>query len=235
MRVTAVEGDEDHDATWLLGHTERIDFGPLYQDEGELWCQAAIEVPCRFLATNGDDPRQVRCTAWGYEAAVPLTRRVPEARQLGRDRFRIVDNKRLVTRRLDPPPPVAPTRRALPVVMTNPCAGAACRTSDNTQGDACCRDIHVDIKCSDRQPLLKALLSNRKSPYLCKPVDEEPGLLMVEIISACSFLADTGGCTLHGRHRDDGRPAKPLMCSAWPKKRTGLHPGCAFKSRKVPL
>ena len=83
--------------------------------------------------------------------------------------------------------------------------------------------------------MLEALICNRKSPYLCKPVRESAELIVVEIISACGFLKDAGGCDLHGRARADGRPAKPLMCSHWPAKRSGLHPGCAFRSRKVPL
>jgi hypothetical protein len=236
VRVTAIEGDEDHDATWLLGHTERIDFGPLYEDDDELWSEATIAVPCRYLASAGDDPKSVRCTAWGYEGQVAPLKRERAQRRLGRDRFQIVERKKMVSRHIPPPPPVVPSRRALPVVTTvNPCAGAACRTSDNLQGDACCRDIHVDIKCSTRQTLLESLIRTRKAPYLCKPIREDDDQIMVEIISACSFLRDEGGCDLHGRTRADGRPAKPLMCWAWPKKRTGLHPGCAFKSRKVPL
>ena len=28
--------------------------------------------------------------------------------------------------------------------------------------------------------------------------------------------------------RADGRPAKPDLCSEWPPKNQGLHPGCVF-------
>jgi hypothetical protein len=232
IRVAAIEGDEDHDATWLLGHTERIDFGPMFERDGELWCDASIHVPCRHLATGADD-RAVRCTAHGFAGRVAPAAHTPAPRRLGRDRFVIVDGKRLTTRKLDPP---AVPRRALPLAPTlNPCAGTPCRTSDNTQGDACCRDIQVDICCSEKQTMLEALICNRKSPYLCKPVRENADLIVVEVISACGFLKDEGGCDLHGRSRADERPAKPVMCSHWPDKRTGLHPGCAFKSRKVPL
>jgi len=121
------------------------------------------------------------------------------------------------------------------MVSVNPCAGAPCHTSDNKRGDACCRDVQVDICCTTKQTKLEALIRNRKAPYLCKPVREDDKSLVVEIISACGFLKETGGCDLHGRTRADGRPAKPIMCSHWPGKRTGLHGGCAFKSRKVPL
>ena len=39
-------------------------------------------------------------------------------------------------------------------------------------------------------------------------------------------------CTLHGRHRADGRTAKPDLCFEWPPKDKGLHPGCVFQGRK---
>jgi hypothetical protein len=66
--------------------------------------------------------------------------------------------------------------------------------------------------------------------------DEDEPILNVEILSACNYLLEDGlHCSLHGRQRADGRPAKPELCTTWPEKRTGLHPGCAFRSRKVPL
>lgn len=231
LRVAAIEGDEDHDATWLLGHTERIDFGAMFERDGELWCDARIHVPCRFLRT-GPDGRSASCAAHGFEGRVNPVRRTPAPRRLGRDRFTIVDGHKLAARRLDPP---AAPARALPLLSVNPCAGTPCRTSDNVRGDACCRDIQVDICCTPRQQMLEALIRNRKSPYLCKVVREEEHSVVVEMISACGYLKPDGGCDLHGRTRADGRPAKPLMCSHWPAKRSGLHPGCAFRSRKVPL
>src|SRR5690606_2798555 len=33
LRVAVLEGQEDHDATWMLGHTERIEFGRTYTDD----------------------------------------------------------------------------------------------------------------------------------------------------------------------------------------------------------
>lgn len=232
LRVAAIEGDEDHDATWLLGHTERIDFGPTFERDGEIWCDASIHVPCKYLAT-GDDGRSARCSAHGFAGKVAPVKHTPAPRRLGQDRFVIAEKRRLVARKLDPPP--AP-RRPLPIAaMVNPCAAAKCATSDNRRGDACCRDIQVDICCTRKQTTLEALIRSRKPPYLCKVVREEDQSVVVEIISACGFLKEGGGCDLHGRTRADGRPAKPLMCSHWPDKRTGLHPGCAFKSRRVPL
>ena len=232
VRVAAIEGDEDHDATWLLGHTERIDFGPMFTRDGELWSNARIHVPCRFL-TSGDAAGTSQCTALGHAGKLPASRRAPAARRLGSDRFTIVEKRRLVTRRLDPPPTPS---RALPIAPTaNPCATARCSTSDHRQGAACCRDIQLDILCSPRQTHLEALIRNRKAPLLCKTSREEDDRVVVEIISACGFLRDDSGCDLHGRTRADGRPAKPIMCSHWPAKRTGLHAGCAFKNRRLKL
>jgi hypothetical protein len=55
----------------------------------------------------------------------------------------------------------------------------------------------------------------------------------VEMISSCAYLADDGiACTLHGRVRSDGRPAKPDLCSEWPPKDQGLHPGCVFAPKR---
>ena len=228
--MAAIEGDEDHDATWLLGHTERIDFGPTFERDGELWCDARIHVPCKFLADTG---HAVTCTAHHFAGRVAPVKYLPPPRRLGRDRFVIADQHRLVARKLEPPPV---PRRALPIAATmNPCATARCTTSDHKRGDACCRDIQVDICCTKKQTMLEALIRNRKSPYLCKMSRERDESVVVEIISACGYLKDGGGCDLHGRTRADGRPAKPVMCSHWPDKRTGLHPGCAFKSRKVSL
>jgi hypothetical protein len=120
----------------------------------------------------------------------------------------------------------------------NPCAEAPCRTADGTRGAACCRDLQVEIQCREDEGVLEALLRNRKSPYLCKVEreDDDPEALTVEILSACGYLLEDGiHCALHGRSRADGRPAKPELCTQWPEKRTGLHPGCAFRSRRVPL
>jgi hypothetical protein len=230
LRVAAIEGDEDHDGTWLLGHTERIAFGQTFERDGELWCNASIHVPCRYLEDTG---AAVTCMAHGFAGRLAPVRHTPAPRRLARDRFAIVDDGKLVARKLDPPPV---PRRALPIAATtNPCADARCRTSDNKVGDACCRDIQVDICCTKKQTKLEALIRSRKAPYLCKVEREEDHAVVVEIISACGFLREGGGCDLHGRERADGRPAKPVMCSHWPGKRTGLHGGCAFKSRKVPL
>lgn len=239
MRVAVLEGQEDHDGTWLTGHVERIEFGKLWVEQDELWTAARVHVPCRHLQDRADGT--VRCRAHGFRGAVATPEREEQPRRLGGDRFRIMERRRLVTRTL-PAVPERRRRRSLPVHPVvpdaNPCASAPCRTSDNRRGAACCRDLQVEIRCTERQELLEALLRNRKAPYLCKVEreEEDAGVVNVEILSACGFLLDDGlHCGLHGRKRADGRPAKPTLCSEWPKKRTGLHPGCAFRNPRVPL
>jgi hypothetical protein len=234
MRVAALEGGEDHDATWLFGHTERLDFGATFEDDDELWVEATIHVPCRYLKEQGGSA--VRCGAYGYEGRVNHPRRLPAPRRLGGDTFRIVEKKRLVTRSLHAPARMLPVLEHDLAPDANPCATAPCRTADHTRKAACCRDLQVEIKCTEKEQRLEALLRTRKSPYLCKVEREDEGALNAEIISACSYLMEDGlHCDLHGRLRADGRPAKPLMCSHWPEKRTGLHPGCAFRNRRIPL
>ena len=150
-----------------------------------------------------------------------------QPRQLGRERFVIVDNRRATVRSLPPPP------RKLPVLSGgNPCALAACRTADNLRGAACCRDLQIEIMCTKRQRKLEALVRSRRSPYLCKVERAGDYSIEAEIISACGYLDDDGiGCALHNRRRSDGRPAKPDLCSEWPPRKQSLHPGCVFARR----
>jgi hypothetical protein len=215
----------DHEATWLLGHTERITFGDLWDDGGDLYADAVLHVPCRYLAAENG---HVRCRAHGFEGPTPRARaQPPQPRQLGGDRFRVVDGMRVTTRELQLP------RRHLPVLDgENPCATAACETADHTRGAACCRDLQIEIMCTRRQNRLEALVRARKSPYLCKVSRPGDFSLEAEIISACGYLGpNKTSCTLHGRERTDGRPAKPDLCSDWPPKGEGLHPGCVFRQR----
>ena len=234
LRIGSLEEGEtslDHEATWLLGHTQRIAFGAVWTGEGELYVDAVLHVPCRHLK---DVPGGgARCAAHGFTGRMPRAPlRLPQPRQLGSDRFQVVDRMKLTTRRL--PPPSAP--RTLPVLGSgggNPCEGVPCETSDHVRGAACCRDLQVEIMCTRRQKRLEALVRHRKSPYLCKVDREGEFSIDVEMISACSYL-EAGGvnCTLHGRHRADGRSAKPDLCFEWPPKGKGLHPGCVFRGRK---
>ena len=83
--------------------------------------------------------------------------------------------------------------------------------------------------CTREEKDLEALVRSRRPPYLCKIDRAGDFSLEVEMISACGYLGDDGiACTLHGRRRADGRPAKPDLCSEWPPKNKGLHPGCVF-------
>jgi len=170
-------GSADHEATWLLGHTERITFlGDLRRDGRDLFQEAVLHVPCKYLrrseasGLNGVGTGPESCGAHGYTRPVPR-RASPgpdpaEPRCFPGDRFRIVDRAQAVTRVL--PPPIRPPRE-LPIhAGSNPCVGAACRTADNTRGAACCRDLQVEIMCTPGQRRLEALVRSRQSPYLCK-------------------------------------------------------------------
>ncbi len=215
----------DHEATWLIGHTQQISFSEIWEDEGELYVEATLHVPCRYLRREGVT---AQCTAHGFEGALPRgANHSEQQRQIGRDRFLIVENRRWAVRKLQRP------ARSLPVLEAqNPCALAPCRTADNNRGAACCRDLQIEIMCTRRQRRLEALVRSRRSPYLCKVERAGDFSIEAEIISACGFLDEDGiACSLHGRSRADGRPAKPDLCSEWPGKNKGLHPGCVFAPR----
>jgi hypothetical protein len=223
----------DHEATWLLGHTEHITFGELWDDEGDLYVDAVLHVSCRYLsADNGT----ARCTAHGFRGRAPLPRRHEQPRQLGGDRFLVVDGMHEAVRAL----PFPSRSRMLPVVengaSANPCATARCTTADHKRGAACCRDLQVEIMCTRRQKHLEALVRARRSPYLCKVTRGGDYSIDAEMISACAYLEEGGvNCTLHGRGRADGRPAKPDLCSEWPSgtdEDQVLHPGCVFAKRR---
>ena len=232
LRVGSLaEGTEslDHEATWLLGHTQNITFLDLWESGGDLYTDAVLHVPCRFLRRAGGE---AKCTAFGYQGKLPGTRRAEQPRQLGGDWFRVVEKRRIAVRRFAPP---APAPRSLPVVSggVNPCAGAPCRTADNKQGAACCRDLQVEIMCTRKQRRLEALVRSRQSPYLCKIERGGDWSIDVEMISACGYLEPGSvNCSLHGRSRKDGRTAKPDLCFDWPPKRQTLHPGCVFERRR---
>ncbi|HET6796225.1 MAG TPA: hypothetical protein VFH40_03615 [Gemmatimonadales bacterium] len=231
LRVGALEEGTtslDHETTWLLGHTQHITFAEIWEDEGELYVNATLHVPCRYLRRNG---MVSECRAHGFSGPTPRGPvRVEQPRRLARDRFLIVENRRTAVRSLPP------QRRSLPIVSdNNPCALAPCRTADHTRGAACCRDLQIEIMCTRRQRRLEALVRSRQSPYLCKVERAGDFSIEAEMISSCGFLDDDGiGCALHGRFRADGRPAKPDLCSEWPEKKQGLHPGCVFARRGSP-
>jgi hypothetical protein len=219
----------DHEATWLLGHTAQITFGQLWAGDGDLYVDAVLHVPCRWLKEHGG---AAGCSLYGFTAPLPVPHRRRQPRQLGSDRFQVVDRQRAAVRRLPMAPP--PRTRALPVLQSaNPCAAAPCQTADHRRGAACCRDLQIEIMCTNDESRLEALVRSRRSPYLCKIERAGDFSLEAEMISACGYLDDDGvGCSLHGRVRRDGRPAKPDLCSEWPPKNRGLHPGCVFGPRR---
>lgn len=232
LRVGSLEeGDEslDHEATWLLGHTGNITFLRLWEGSGDLYADALLHVRCRYL--KNDEDGQAACSAHGFRSRAPADPRNAQPRQLGGERFRVVERRNLVSRRL----PAEPARsRSLPVVQgTNPCDGAPCRTADHTRGAACCRDLQVEIMCTPGEARLESLIRSRQSPYLCKIEREGAFSIGAEMISACGFLEHGGvNCTLHGRRRPDGRTAKPDLCFEWPPRGQILHPGCVFGKRR---
>jgi hypothetical protein len=213
----------DHEATWLLGHTAQVTFGELRIKGVDLLVPAVLHVTCRYLKEGMTG--EARCQVHGFEGPTPaVTAGADQPRQLGANRFQLIQDHKTVRKLLTLP------RRTLPVIQgDNPCATAPCRTADNRIGAACCRDLQVEIMCERENMELEALVRSRRSPYLCKVTREGDHSLDAEIISACGYLeAGTRNCSLHGRTRQDGRPAKPDLCSDWPPKGKGLHPGCVF-------
>ncbi len=201
----------DHEATWLLGHTERITFGEVWTGEGELYVDAVLHVPCRHLKGSADG--RSRCAAHGFEGRTPRAPRAAGAAEAagtgplpgggpdedGQPAF---------------PAPAAVASRCSRVASANPCEGAPCETSDHKRGAACCRDLQVEIMCTRKQLFLEALIRHRKSPYLCKVGREGDFSIDVEMISACGFIEDGRGglhppWTEPGRRAD--RQAGPLL------------------------
>lgn len=229
-------GFRDAAATWLLGHTQRITFGRPYVQDDALVTDATIHVRCKHLGetrgANGERPHAL-CTAHNFTGPLPrgtgpgaASRPTP---QPGNGSFRIFYHGRERTLDL----PLKRARRALPVVSNghNPCAGAPCRTADNTRGAACCRDLTLDVVLPDGEdPHLEALLRSRQSPYLCKVSRTNPTTVECEVISACGYLdpADGVSCVLHGRLLPNRRLAKPSICREWPDLDDDevAHPGC---------
>lgn len=216
----------DHESTWLLGHTQQISFAAPRKLGSDLVVDAVLHVRCRHLKP-GDPPGSARCAAHGHTGPMPpRTRGKLQPRRLGGDKFLIVSSQAMAALDLPFPP------RTLPVLELdgeNPCSIAPCETADHRRGSACCRDLQVEMMCRKGNSELESLIRSRQSPYLCKVSREAEDAIEAEMISACGYLDDAGeNCTLHGRHRPDGRTAKPDLCSEWPPKGKGLHPGCIF-------
>jgi hypothetical protein len=217
----------DHEATWLLGHTEHITFRDLRARDRDLLVDAVLHVRCRFLQRQGD---LGACRAHGFTGPAPSPPASPvQPRRLGGDAFLAVSEGAQRTLTLPFPPRSLPVLEVDPLDSENPCSIAPCTTADHRRGSACCRDLQVEILCDQGDTHLEALVRSRQSPYLCKISRESPQALEAEMISACDYLDDPReNCTLHGRQRADGRTAKPDLCSEWPDDGKGLHPGCLW-------
>ena len=238
LRVTASVADLTEDdaqfrdaiGTWLLGHTERIDFGTPRVVGNRVVVNATLHTPCRYLAT---DARGARCTAHGFAQTTPrrpwrtATSRRPASGFAHQDgTVTLVHEGRVQAVPLSPRP--APPL-ALPTLQVNPCAGAQCRTADNRRGAACCRDLTLDVILPAWDTDAEALLAARQAPYVCKVTRVSEYIVECEVISACGYLeADGESCSLHDRVRPGGAPAKPSVCSEWPDLDPGdtAHPGC---------
>jgi hypothetical protein len=239
VRIADLDDDSqtlrDAAATWLLAHTERITMGKPYIEGDELLVDATVHVQCKYLTTVGAAPdgrrAPVRCAAHGFRGRMPSsTQQSPEERaalRRGNGAFSVVYRGR--QRVLDLPVKRA-ARRALPVVQNhNPCIDAPCRTGDNKQGAACCRDLTLEIALPESATRMEALLKARKSPYLCKVTREGDDTVEAEVISACGYLERDGiTCGLHDRTLPNGRLAKPSICMEWPDLGPDDegHPGC---------
>jgi len=250
VRVSDVESEsgtlQDASMTWITGHTERIEFDKPYIVDTDLRVDATIYVPCKHLRTADGKPAvrsdgkptdvpsrrrdAVSCSAHGFTGSVGQVtgrRRGPARVKLDNGRFSLVykGKRRQLDLRVK-----RSARRALPVLPAdNPCIGAPCRTGDNKQGAACCRDLQLELVLPKTSRHQEALLRSRKSPYLCKVKREDDDTVECEVISTCGYLEDNGvGCSLHDRILPNGRRAKPSLCYEWPDfgpDETG-HPGC---------
>lgn len=216
----------DHEATWLFGHTERIQFGALVVRQNELVAGARIDVPCRHAAIKGGT---VHCRAHGFSGAVSEPLKAGQGHWTAPDEALMAENGRIKPVHVSKP---VTGPKDLPV-FDNPCETARCRTADNTVGAACCRDLQLTVMCRTDERWLEALIRNRKSPYICKIERESADAMGFEAISACGFLNERRVCGLHGLERPDGRSAKPDLCFDWPDGDDHYHPGCAFNPANV--
>lgn len=225
---------QDAASTWLLGHTQRITFGTPFVEGGEILVDATVHVPCKYLEAPRGQGCEGRCKAHGFEGRVPAASReepVPPVKRNGRDVFHVSfrgEHRWLVlplTRQAE-----RLQRRGLPVLNDNPCAGAPCRTADNTRGAACCRDLTLDVVAPPGDEETELLLRARRAPYVCKVERSDPTTLECEVISACAYLDpdDSVSCVLHDRLLPNHQLAKPSICREWPDlgEDEVAHPGC---------
>ena len=220
----------DHEATWLLGHTERISFRNL-RARGPR--PAGRCRPPRPLPAPQATPRRSAgvCAAHRLHTGPfpPPSRGAAQPRQLGGEKFLVVEDHALAAVALKVPP------RSLPVVDGDLIGGESLFDRPVHHGGPSAR-LGLLSRPAGGDPLfplghsdLEALVRSRLSPYLCKITRASEDALEAEMISACGYL-DGRGSELHPAwaERPDGRPAKPDLCSEWPDNGKGLHPGCIF-------
>ena len=224
----------DHEATWLLGHTAQIDFLELWEGEGDLYVDAVAPRPLSLSAPGGRPGPMPGARLRGARA--------PGARGASRSRcssaatasWSSTDCRNAVLRASASPrarcrcsrtapvaratTPAPRPRAAPPTTPAKPPAAVTCRSRSCAPGPS----------ADWRRWCVRA--ARRISARSSGPATTS---LEVEMISACGYLEGDGvSCSLHGRHRADGRTAKPDLCFEWPPKNRGLHPGCVFAPRR---
>jgi hypothetical protein len=246
VRISDIRDDsqtlQEAASTWMTAHTERVTFGSPHVVGNQLLVEATVHVPCKYLKTRSHEHavrpdgthtstgEQVQCAVHGFRGPLPRSTQLSPG-----ERPQFYENGGPVSviykgsRRWMDLPLKRAARRSLPTIQNNPCVGAPCRTGDNTQGAACCRDLTLELHLPKTQHRLEALLRARKSPYLCKVKREDDDTMECEVITACGYLDDDGiSCVLHDRVLPNGRIAKPSLCYEWPEleeDETG-HTGC---------
>ncbi len=99
----------DHEGTWLLGHTQQLDFQTPRVEGQDLQVDAKLHLRCRHLKREGTTDR---CAAHGFAQRTPAARARPaQPRRLGPDEFILLEGLQPVPRTVLPP---APSPRALP-------------------------------------------------------------------------------------------------------------------------
>lgn len=227
LRVAELSEDDgpfrDMIGTWLMGHVENLDFGTPRVLGDRVVVDTTIHAECRYFQADGPS---FRCLAHGFRGALPDEARPTEQPFIANGTVTLMQDDRVQTVALSAR---AKPSRALPTLDVNPCLGAPCRTADNVQGAACCRDLTLEVIIPAWNTETETLLETRQTPYVTKVERVSEDIVECEVISACGYLgADGVACGLHDLERADGSPAKPAICSDWPDldEDCDWHPGC---------
>lgn len=214
--------EADHLATWLTGHTGRLDFGEISWRAEGLVVDAVLHAPCAFLRDSPGGAAE--CVGFGYCDSSETVERVAASRVRGNRTYELVEDAAIRELQLSELSTDS-AERAHP----NPCAGVACVAGDRSTGSACCREMAIYILCDETDTGLLQLLMSRDSSVVSRVVRYSPGVLQAQLISACSYLGPRGDCTLYGRARPDGLPAWPSICQRWPLTADEVrNPRCIF-------